>query len=216
MGVININNPINHSENLPIINSPEIFNDFEEVKEDIFIGIGIKRMRAYKCDLKIDELYKKREIFWKIKTNRNENNWITWKIIHRAVSYDEMRANLLLEEYKIKTVNGCINHLIDENGNHYKIPNYCINEPYFEKELENENIKEEKITIHIYGNQSNFMIEVNNNLNGKELKNKIIKYLNLNENKILRLFVGGIEIKDSNFLYQYKINKERPVFLLIK
>ena len=127
-----------------------------------------------------------------------------------------MRANLLLEEYKIKTVNGCINHLIDENGNQYKIPNYCINEPYFEKVLENDNIKEEMITIHIYGNQLNFMLEVNNNLNGKELKNKIIKYLNLNENKIVRLFVGGIEIKDSNFLYQYKINKERPVFLLIK
>ena len=215
MGVINNNNSKNQSENLPI-NSLEIFNDFEEVKEDIFIGIGIKRMRAYKCDLKIDELYKKREIFWKIKTNPNGNNWITWKIIHRAVSYDEMRANLLLEEYKIKTVNGCINHLIDDNGNQYKIPNYCINEPYFEKVLENDNIKEEMITIHIYGNQLNFMLEVNNNLNGKELKNKIIKYLNLNENKIVRLFVGGIEIKDSNFLYQYKINKERPVFLLIK
>jgi hypothetical protein len=28
-----------------------------------------------------------------------------------------------------------INFLIDEFGNEYRIPNYCINDPYFEKNL---------------------------------------------------------------------------------
>ena len=41
---------------------------------------------------------------------------------------------MILEEYHLTTAEGCINHIIDEEGNHYHIPNYCINDPYFEKE----------------------------------------------------------------------------------
>ena len=111
----------------------ENFEDMDEIQEDIYIGIGIKRMKAYKCDLKINELNSLRQRFWKVKTNHNNKNWITWDVIKRAVSFDELRASILLEEYQIKPVDGCINHLIDSNGNDYKIPNFLINEPYFEK-----------------------------------------------------------------------------------
>ena len=122
----------------------EDFGDMEEVQEDIYIGIGIKRMKGYRCNLKVDELNKLREHFWEIKTNTNNSNLIIWKTIKRAVAYDELRASLLLEEYKIKTSNGCINHLIDSKGNHYYIPNYCINDPYYEKTVLNEKNVEEK------------------------------------------------------------------------
>ena len=33
----------------------EDFGDMEEVQEDIYIGIGIKRMKGYRCNLKVDE-----------------------------------------------------------------------------------------------------------------------------------------------------------------
>ena len=114
------------------------FEDMEEIKGDIYVGIGIKKMKGYKCNLKIDELNKKREYFWNIKTNYKNKNWKIWDVIKRAVLFDELRATLLLEEYNIKTVNGCINHLIDSDGNYYRIPNYCINEPSFEINIEDE------------------------------------------------------------------------------
>ena len=67
-------------------NDQKIFEDMEEIKGDIFSGVGIKKMKAYKCDLKIDELNKQRELFWKIKTNHNNKNWTTWNTIKRASS----------------------------------------------------------------------------------------------------------------------------------
>ena len=84
-----------------IININEEFEDMEEIKEDIYVGIGIKKMKGYKCDLIIDELNKKREQFWKIKTNTKNKNWIVWSTIKRAVAKDEERASILLEEYKL-------------------------------------------------------------------------------------------------------------------
>ena len=100
------------------INTEENFEDMEEINEDIYIGIGIRKMKAYKCDLKIDELNKKRDHFWEVKTNHKTKNWPTWNTIKRAVLFDEFRSSLLLEEYKITPINGCINHLVDSKGNH--------------------------------------------------------------------------------------------------
>ena len=41
-------------------------------------------------------------------------------------------------------------HLIDKNGEHYFIPNYCINDPYFERQLDKkENCEEQNIQINI-------------------------------------------------------------------
>ena len=133
--------PFSKERKSNIINSRKIskkfeeedFDDMEEIKEDIYVGIGIKKMKGYKCDLKINELNQLRKHFWEVKTNHCNKNWVVWDTIKRAVEYDESRSSLLLEEYGIKPVNGCINHLVDSKGNYYKIPNYCINDPYFEK-----------------------------------------------------------------------------------
>jgi len=91
----NSNKQINANE---IIDVNEEFEDMEEIKDDIYVGIGIKKMKGYKCDLKIDELNQKREHFWKVKTNTKNKNWIVWSTIKRALKYDEKRASLLLEE----------------------------------------------------------------------------------------------------------------------
>jgi len=41
----------------------------------------------------------------------------------------------LLQSNELTLVNGCVNHIKDSEGNEYIIPNYCINDPYFEKDL---------------------------------------------------------------------------------
>ena len=193
-----------------------IFEDMEEIKGDIYVGIGIKKMKGYKCNLKIDELNKKREYFWNIKTNYKNKNWKIWDVIKRAVSFDELRASLLLEEYNIKTVNGCINHLVDSDGNYYKIPNYCINEPSFEINSEDEqNIEDKIVKIKIYGWQ-NLEIEIDNKLKGEDLKNIIKKKFSLEDDKIIRLFTRGNEIKNDDYLYKYDFNENAPVMLMLK
>ena len=226
MGAINIINKLKiiNTDEINDVNdlddSNESFHDMEEIKEDVYVGTGLKRMKGYKCNLAIDELNKKREEFWNKMTNsENNKNWITWKIIRRAVIYDEVRSPLLLAEYNIKCVNGCINHLIDDKGNHYKIPNYCINEPYFERSLNEGEIKENNINIVFYGNFDGklfqFNLKLSNKLSGKELKNIISKAQNLENNINIRLFEGGIEIKDGQFLYQHKLKDESRVHLVM-
>ena len=193
----------------------EIFEDMEEIKEDIYVGIGIKKMKGYKCTLKVDELNKKREHFWEVKTNNKNKNWLVWSTIKRAVSKDEERASLLLEEYNIKTVKGCINHLIDSNGNEYKIPNYCINDPYFGIINSGEkDVKEEKLILNFYGAKK-LKLEVSNKLKGKELKNDIRKKEEIEDNKKMRLFYRGIEIKDEDFLYIHDINENTLINILL-
>ena len=193
----------------------EDFDDMEEIKEDIYVGIGIKKMKGYKCDLKINELNKLREHFWEVKTNHCNKNWVVWNTIKRAVEYDESRSSLLLKEYNIKPVNGCINHLVDSNGNYYKIPNYCINDPYFEKIIVDENnVKEEKIKIKLYG-WKNLEIEINNKLKGKYLKNEIRMKEKIEEGNIIKLFYKGAEIKDDDYLYKHDLNENYPVMLKV-
>ena len=193
-----------------------IFEDMEEIKGDTYVGIGIKKMKGYKCNLKIDELNEKREYFWKIKTNYKNKNWKIWDIIKRAVSFDELRASLLLEEYNIKTVNGCINHLVDSDGNYYKIPNYCINEPSFEINSEDEqNIEDKNVKVKIYGWQ-NLEIEIDNKLKGEDLKNIIKEKFSIEDDKIIRLFTRGNEIKNDDYLYKYDFNENAPVMLMLK
>ena len=196
-------------------NDNEVFEDMEETKEDIYVGVGIKKMKGYICSLKIDELNKKREHFWEVKTNTKNKNWIVWSTIKRAVLYDELRASLLLEEYKIKPVNDCINHLIDSKGNKYRIPNYCINEPYFGIiNSEEKDVNEEKLILNFYGAKK-FGIEVSNKLKGKELKNDIKNKEQIEDGKKIRLFYRGIEIKDEDFLYNHDINENTLINILI-
>ena len=198
------------------ININESFEDIGEIPENIYTGIGIKKMKAYKCDLPIDDLNKKRDHFWETKTNHKNKNWPTWNIIKRAVLFDEYRSELLLEEYKIKTVNGCINHLIDEKGNCYKIPNYCINDPYFGKLNEDiNNISEEKVKVKIYGFKK-FEMEINNKLKGNELKNEIKNKEFLGDDKIIRLFYRGKEILDEDYIFNHDLNESIPIMLLVK
>ena len=210
MGKI-LNNNQNQNHEIYIEN----FEDMEEVKGNIYTGIGIKKMKGYICNLKIDELNNMREVFWKSKIDYQNENWKTWSTIKRAVTFDELRASILLEEYNIKTVNGCINHLVDSKGNYYKIPNYCINEPYFGKDTKDEKeVKNENIKIKIYGYKSIDM-EINNKSKGKDLKDEIKMMENIGENKKIRIFIRGAEIQDDDFLYEHNLNEITPIMLLV-
>ena len=184
------------------------FPDMPEWDGDRYTGIGIKKMKGYKCDLPIDKLNKKRDEFWDQKNSRDNDNYKIWRIINQACVYDELRANMLLEEYGLTTESGCINHIIDSNGNHYHIPNYCINDPFFERQYKKKkNVEEKKVKIKIFEPMGNINEEktVSNTMLGKELKELFRKEHNIGDNFNLRLFFGGMEITDDHYLYQHNL-----------
>ena len=195
----------NYNLNSSYEESLTLFPDMPEWGEGKTKGYGIKQMPAYKCNLKIDELNKKREDFWSSKTKLKAK----WKIIHQACIYDHINAEEFLFKNNIKTLNGCINICIDEQGNVFRVPNYCINDPYFELELLNKDeSNEEKIEIKLFDvvNQKQNKLNVLDSITGGEL---IEKYANeenidLNKNKIRLLFGGGI-IKENETLFQHKV-----------
>ena len=187
------------------------FPDLEEWKGERYKGIGIKKMKGYKCNLPIDKLNEKREEFWGTRNAHNNPNYKIWRIINQACIYDEERARILLDDYELKTYNGCINHIIDKKGNHYIIPNYCINDPYFEREYKiDNNIENKNLKIKLFEPLSNIntSLNISNSVSGKELKKIYCEKIGVSIDEYnLRCFFGGQEIKDNNFLYQYNLKK---------
>ena len=137
------------------------YPDMEEWEGEKYKGIGIKRMKAYKCNLPIDKLNKKREEFWSTRGAHGSPNYKIWRVINQACVYDEYRANVHLEEYELTTFDGCINHIVDKKNIHYIVPNYCINDPYFEKEFKiKENIEKKNLKINLYEVALNKNLEI--------------------------------------------------------
>ena len=191
------------------------FPDMEEWEGERYKGIGIKQMKGYKCTLQIDKLNKKREEFWNLRNAHGAPNYKTWRIINQACVYDEYRANVIMEENNLTTFEGCINHIVDKNGNHYIVPNYCINDPYFEKEFkENANVKKVELKLNFYEVATNTTttIDTNNLVSGEELKKIFCEKNNISmDDYKIRMFFSGNEILNNHFLYQYNIKNDYKI-----
>ena len=201
-----------NSVQLLIDKQKDEFPDMPEWEGERSKGIGIKRMKGYKCSLYIDKLNQKREEFWNLRNAHGAPNYKTWRIINQACVYDEYRANVLMEEYNLTTFDGCINHIVDKNGLHYIIPNYCINDPYFEKEYKiDENVQKVDLKLNLYEVATNTTttIDSNNLASGEELKKLFCEKNNISlyEYKI-RMFFAGNEISNDHFVYQYHIKND--------
>ena len=186
------------------------FPDMEEWPGDRYKGIGIKRMKGYKCTLPINELNEMRENFWTTKIEENSK----WRIIQQICVFDEERANLTLGHYNFQVAENCVNHIIDNHGKHYFVPNYCINDPYFEKELIQTNEPEKKIKIFLYDVSCDNTIEeeFSNHDTGETIKKKFFEKIKLDENKYnIRLFFSGTEIKNGDFLYQHGLDNDYKI-----
>ena len=219
-------NPSNNIEQNLAGVSDEMFADMPLWEGERFRGQGIKRMQGYKCEIPIDELNKIREEFWAYKISQN----CIWRSIKQAVLMDDLRGSNHLESLRLKPIKGCINELRDHKGNIYKIPNYCINDPYFEKIIENDigdksNLREGKIIkIKLFDfyskDNKTYEIDVDDNLTGGELKSIFIKSTNLNLNEgmlnSVRLFFGGGEILDNHQLYKHNVKNGYTVLVMIK
>ena len=203
---------VKHNSTYFIEKQKKEFPDMEEWEGDRYKGIGIKRMKGYKCSLQIDKLMQKREEFWNLRNAHGAPNYKTWRVINQACVYDEYRANVIMEEYNLTTAEGCINHIIDKNGVHYIVPNYCINDPYFEKEYKvDENVKKIDLKLNLYEVAANktTIINTNNLVSGEELKKMFCEQNEISmEQYNIRMFFAGNEISNDHFIYQYNIKND--------
>ena len=189
------------------------FPDMEEWEGERYKGVGIKRMKGYKCTLPINQLNELREKFWTAKINEDEN----WRIIQQICVFDEERANMTLGRYNFEVAVDCINHIIGPDGEHYYVPNYCINDPYFEKTLSLKDEAEKKITLLLYDVSTDTTItsEFSNHDTGKTIKKVFIAKSKMNENEYkLRLFFSGMEIKDDEYIYQHKLDNKYKIQIM--
>lgn len=185
------------------IKDEEHFMDMPEIP-DKYKGIGIKKMNGYKCNLNIDDLNALREHFWNTKTALNER----WMILRQACLYDNSKCADFLSKNGFWTVNGCLNECSDYLKNIYRIPNYCINDPYFEKELVpiDNNTHNKIIQIFLCENDKKYPFDLCETTSGEEIKRKWCEKIRINyKDYYLRLFFGGNEIKNDQLLYQHKV-----------
>ena len=162
-------------------------------------------MKAYKCNLKINELNQLRDEFWSSRMTHKAQ----WKIVHQACIYDHIKAEEYLYKNNMKTLNGCINQCVDSANNVYKVPNFCINDPYFELELlpdDSNHKKDIDRMLFDLCNGKQIKLTVNESIRGRELKQKYAEKHNIDLSKnIIRLLFGGGIIKDNESLYQHKV-----------
>ena len=104
---------------------------------------------------------------------------------------------------------------MDKKGNHYIVPNYCINDPYFEKEYKiKDNVEKKNLKINFYevATNTNSLLEVNNLMSGEELKKLFCEKNNISSNEYnIRMFFAGNEITNNHYLYQYNIKNEYKI-----
>ena len=90
----------------------------------------------------------------------------------------------------------------------FKVPNFCICDPVFERDYEEikkkyDKIAEKKITIILYyiAKKQNFKIETTNKTLVKDIKIIFSENININFDEYkIRLFFRGLELLDDNLL----------------
>jgi len=191
--------------------------NFPEVKEEIYVGKGYKKMKGYISNIPEEELIKKRSDFW---ATRVEGNAETWKFLQEICENKEEdndeNINAYLQAYGVKPYKKCLNVTYDLTGGLYEIPNYCINDPV-KYELPNTNKEkpdERRITFYIRKEGNIIKVSKSNYFNIFELKKYISNKLNAEPEKI-RLFFGGKEMKNEQELWFYNVDDKSNIIGMV-
>ena len=172
--------------------------NFPELKEEIYVGLGLRRMKAFKSPVTKEELKQRREAFWgTLPINEDEN------------------IKPMLEANEITPLKNCLNVTFDRGGEVYEIPNYCINEPYT-YDLPESHIKrpeKKKISFHGRKGGEQFKIKTENYTKVDSIRKNIGKKFEKDPH-LVRLFFRGKEMKDGNELWQYNVQDDDVIIIM--
>ena len=190
--------------------------NFPEVKENIYIGTGLKKIKGYISNISKEELIKKRKEFWETRIEGNFETWNFLKQICENDDLDEKDIKAYLEANEIIPYKNCINVTYDRMGGIYEIPNYCIQDPV-EYILINENKNkpnEKEINFNIKKENDIFNIKNSNYLSVDILKKNLGNKFNCNKEDI-RLFFNGKEMMNDKEIWFYNIDNDFTITAMI-
>ena len=72
-----------------------------------------------------------------------------------------------------------------------------------------------KVKFYSYGGKHPIELNIESQWTTKELKEKYKELEKIKQDKKVRFFIYGIEIKDEEYLYQHYLNEEKPIFVII-
>jgi len=201
--------PYLQSKNDPYFNFPE-------VKENKYVGEGLKRMKGYISNIPEDELKKKREAFWGTRVEGNKQTWNFLKEICEMPPGEEKNLEAMLQAYDLTPYKKCINVSYDALGGLYEIPNYCIHDPMVYDIPEFNKIKPEKKKIKFkarYGIK-HLKLKSSNYSTVKKIKITIAKKLGTTFDKI-RLFFSGKEMKNDLQIWNYNVDNDVVIMIMV-
>ena len=189
--------------------------NFPEVKEDVYVGCGLRRMKAFKSTIPKDELKQRREAFWGTRVEGNEQVWQFLREICELPVNEDENIKHMLEANEITPLKNCINVTFDRGGEVYEIPNYCINEPISFDLPETHMKKPEKKKISFHGRKGTeqFKIKTENYTKIENIRKNVGKKFDKDPSKV-RLFFRGKEMKDGNELWQYNVQDEDVIIIM--
>ena len=190
--------------------------NFPEVTEDIYVGLGLKKMKGYISPISKEDLERKRNAFWGTRTEGNEQTWNFLREVCQMPPGEEENIIPMLEAYNLVPYLDCINITFDSLGGLYEIPNYCINDPYKYDIIEEKKEKpiEEKISFYVRKVIDNIKISTSNYTSVEKIKEQLTKKYNVEIGKI-RLFFYGKELKNNFELWNYNISNDCVVVVMI-
>ena len=175
------------------------------------IGEGIKKIPAYKCTIPYDQLNSLKEKFWNSRLYYKR----ACKVIRECCESDADTAVILLEAAEMACVKDNLREVMILTNPEivFKVPNYCICDPVFERDYEkikeeNKDIAEEKIVVLLYYLAQNKTIKIHatNRSKVSKLKEAFAKKMDMDLNKYkIRMLFRGQELLDENRLCYNKV-----------
>ena len=167
-----------------------------------------------------DKLNKLRESFWKSKKKFK----VLWNVLKECCETDSDTAVLLLEAANMTCMEGDLRkvYFMSNPDIVFKVPNYCICDPIFERDYEGlkdkySNVEEKNITIILYylAKNKEIKIETTNKTCVKEIKKQFADKIQINfERNKIRLLYKGLELLDDNLLCYNGVDNMSKIHVL--
>ena len=189
--------------------------NFPEVKGNVYVGKGLRRMKGYTSIVPKEELEKRRIAFWGTRVEGDPQVWNFLNELCNLPEEEDENLKAMLEANEITPLKKCINVTYDKAGEVYEIPNYCINEPvsYDLPEMHIKKPMKKNVSFHVRKGAQQIKIKAANTTQVEKLKSNIGKKLGINENNV-RLFFRGKELKNGNELWVYNIEDDCVVMIM--
>ena len=189
--------------------------NFPEVKGNVYVGKGLRRMKGYTSIVPKEELEKRRIAFWGTRVEGDPQVWNFLNELCNLPEEEDENLKAMLEANEITPLKKCINVTYDKAGEVYEIPNYCINEPvsFDLPEMHIKKPMKKNVSFHVRKGAQQIKIKAANTTQVEKLKSNIGKKLGINENNV-RLFFRGKELKNGNELWVYNIEDDCVVMIM--